>query len=117
LVLWFELRAFTLRHSTSPIFVMGIFEIGSHELFAWGWFQTMILLISTSWVARISVVSHWCLARPHFLYLICCDMLRLVLCLDCCEECCNSHGHSCFQQTGFVSFGKCTQKWSYSFIW
>jgi hypothetical protein len=34
-VLEFELRAFTLRHSTSLIFVMGFFEIGSPELFAW----------------------------------------------------------------------------------
>jgi hypothetical protein len=27
----FELRTYTLNHSTSPIFVMGFFEIGSHE--------------------------------------------------------------------------------------
>jgi hypothetical protein len=27
-----------------------------------GWFWTVILLISTSWVARIIGVSHWCLA-------------------------------------------------------
>jgi hypothetical protein len=33
-VLEFELRAFTLSHSTSPIFVMGIFKIGFHELCA-----------------------------------------------------------------------------------
>jgi hypothetical protein len=37
--------------------VMGYFEIGSHELFAWGWLQTMILLISASWVARITGMS------------------------------------------------------------
>jgi hypothetical protein len=36
-VLGLELRAFTLSHSTSPIFVMGFFEIGSLELFAQGW--------------------------------------------------------------------------------
>jgi hypothetical protein len=24
-----------LSHSTSPVFVLGIFEIESHELFAW----------------------------------------------------------------------------------
>jgi hypothetical protein len=35
-ILGFELRAYTLSHSTSPIFVMGFFEIGSGELFAWG---------------------------------------------------------------------------------
>jgi hypothetical protein len=28
-VLGFELRAFTLNHSTNPIFVKGFFEIGS----------------------------------------------------------------------------------------
>jgi hypothetical protein len=33
-VLEFELRASTLSHSTSPIFVKGFFEIGFHELFA-----------------------------------------------------------------------------------
>jgi hypothetical protein len=30
----FELRAYTLSHSTSPFFVMGFFEVGSHNLFA-----------------------------------------------------------------------------------
>jgi hypothetical protein len=34
-VLGLELRAFTLRHSTSPIFVKDFIEIESHELFAW----------------------------------------------------------------------------------
>jgi hypothetical protein len=33
-VLGFELRAYTLNHSTTPFFIMGFFEIGSHELFA-----------------------------------------------------------------------------------
>jgi Na+/proline symporter len=32
-VLGFELRAYTLSHSTSPFFVMGFFEIGSCELY------------------------------------------------------------------------------------
>jgi hypothetical protein len=32
---------------------IGFFEIGSGELFAWSWLQTVILLISASWVARI----------------------------------------------------------------
>jgi hypothetical protein len=30
-VLGFELRAFALSHSTSPIFVKGVFEIGSEN--------------------------------------------------------------------------------------
>jgi hypothetical protein len=38
-VLGLDLWAFTLNHSTSPIFVVGIFEIGSHELFAQAGFE------------------------------------------------------------------------------
>jgi hypothetical protein len=38
-VLGFELRAFILSHSTSPIFVKGFFEIGSLELFAQAGFE------------------------------------------------------------------------------
>jgi hypothetical protein len=38
-VLGLELRAFTLSHSTSPIFVIRFFEIGSGELFAWAGFE------------------------------------------------------------------------------
>jgi hypothetical protein len=38
--------------------VLGIFEIGSCELFAWDWPRTTILLIAASWVARITGVSH-----------------------------------------------------------
>jgi hypothetical protein len=39
---------------------MGFLEIGSQELFAGGWLQTLILLISASWVARITNTSHQC---------------------------------------------------------
>jgi hypothetical protein len=35
LVLGFELKAYTLSHSTSPFFVMVFFELGSHKLFVW----------------------------------------------------------------------------------
>jgi hypothetical protein len=35
-------------------FMLGFFEIGSGELFALGWLQTAILLISASSVARIT---------------------------------------------------------------
>jgi hypothetical protein len=38
-VLGFEHRAFTLSHSASPFFVMGVFEIGSHELFVHAGFE------------------------------------------------------------------------------
>jgi hypothetical protein len=34
-----ELRAYTLSHSTKPFFVVGFFEIGSQELFAWAGFK------------------------------------------------------------------------------
>jgi hypothetical protein len=55
-VLGFELGAYTLCHATLPhplhvfllFFVMGFFEIGSQEIFAWGWHQTMVLLIFVS---------------------------------------------------------------------
>jgi hypothetical protein len=47
-ILGFELRAFTLSHSTSPIFVKRFLRRGSLELFALGWLQTTILLISDS---------------------------------------------------------------------
>jgi hypothetical protein len=39
-VLWLEFRASTLSHSTSPFFVLGFFEVGSHELFAQAGFES-----------------------------------------------------------------------------
>jgi hypothetical protein len=38
MVLGFELRGYTLSHSTSPFSEKGFFEIRSHELFAWAGF-------------------------------------------------------------------------------
>jgi hypothetical protein len=38
-VLEFALRASTLRNSTSPLFVLDFFEIGSQKLFAWAGFE------------------------------------------------------------------------------
>jgi hypothetical protein len=67
-VLGFELRAYSLSHSTSSFFVMGFFEIRSNILFAWGWLQTSVLLISASWVARIIGMSHQCPADFIFLF-------------------------------------------------
>jgi hypothetical protein len=43
--LGFELRASRLQ-GTSLFFVLGIFELGSPELFSLGWLQIVILLIS-----------------------------------------------------------------------
>jgi hypothetical protein len=53
-----------------PFSVLDIFEIGSHGLFVWGWLWTAVLLIFASWVARITGMSHWCLAYLFFFY--CC---------------------------------------------
>jgi hypothetical protein len=44
------------------LFVLGIFEIGSQGLICLGCLQSVIPLISASWVARIIGVSHWHLA-------------------------------------------------------
>jgi hypothetical protein len=38
-VLGLELRAFTLSHSTCPIFCEGFFDTGSQELLAWAGFE------------------------------------------------------------------------------
>jgi hypothetical protein len=38
-VLGFELRAYTLSHSTSPFFVLDVFKIGSCKLFAQAGFE------------------------------------------------------------------------------
>jgi hypothetical protein len=38
-VLGFELRVYNLSYSTSPFFVMGVFKIGSCELFAQAGFK------------------------------------------------------------------------------
>jgi hypothetical protein len=43
MVLGFELRAFTMSHSTSSFLVISFFELRSHELFAWGWLQTLLI--------------------------------------------------------------------------
>jgi hypothetical protein len=64
-VLGFELRAYTLSHSISPFFFF------NRDRVSWticsGWLQTSILLISTSWIARITDVSHQRLAWERVL--------------------------------------------------
>jgi hypothetical protein len=47
-VLRLELGAFTLSHSTNPIFVKHFIEIGSQGTIFPGWLPTAILLISIS---------------------------------------------------------------------
>jgi hypothetical protein len=68
------LRYWGLNSGPSPwaippaLFVIGFFfEIGFCELFALGWLRTSILLISASWVARVTGVSRQCLAQHCFL--------------------------------------------------
>jgi hypothetical protein len=58
-VMEFELRASHLLGWCSDIwvtlpavFMLGIFEIGSHKLIFQGWLQTVILLIAASWIGR-----------------------------------------------------------------
>jgi hypothetical protein len=75
--LGFELSVLTLARQAllllqplcEPFFMMGFFfEMGSYELFAWGWLQTVILLIFASCTARIiGVASHWHLAHSSLL--------------------------------------------------
>jgi hypothetical protein len=47
-----------LTHSTSPVWCCIVYMIRSRELFSQSWLRTMILLISASWVTRITGVSH-----------------------------------------------------------
>jgi hypothetical protein len=70
---FFNTRASTqglhLEPLHQPYFCEGCFEIRSCKLFAQGWLQTVILLISAPWVARITGMSHWCLGALNLLLL------------------------------------------------
>jgi hypothetical protein len=68
--------------------VLGIFDIGSHELFVWGWLGTVIFLISASWVDRITVESPWHLAPLELLMLM---KLGRVMCIQENDTWINSH--------------------------
>jgi hypothetical protein len=52
-----ELRAYTLSHSTSPFCVRYFWDRCSWPVCP-SWLQAMILLISASWVVRITGVNH-----------------------------------------------------------
>jgi hypothetical protein len=49
---------FTTWATPPALFCDGSFETGSWEQFVWHWLRITILLISASWVARITGVSH-----------------------------------------------------------
>jgi hypothetical protein len=65
-VLGLELKAYTLSHSTSPIFCEGFFQGRVSQNYLPGLLWTVILLICASWVARITGMSHWHLAHNFF---------------------------------------------------
>jgi hypothetical protein len=50
-------------HSTSHFLCWGLFQGRVSRTICLGWLLTEILLISASWIARITGVSHLCLAR------------------------------------------------------
>jgi hypothetical protein len=54
--------------ATPPVlFLWSIFQDRASQTIYLGWLQTAILLISNSWVARITDVSHQCpAANRHF---------------------------------------------------
>jgi hypothetical protein len=56
-----------LNHSASPFLYWVFLRLGFSTV-CLGWLQTAILLISASWVARITSVSHQCLAGNWVLY-------------------------------------------------
>jgi hypothetical protein len=69
-VLGLELRTSHLLHRhpyhSASLFCVGIFNISSLKLSP-GWLQTAILLISASWVGRITGMSHRFLAHSGFI--------------------------------------------------
>jgi hypothetical protein len=52
--LTFARQTLELPEPLQKPFCVGFFDKGHPKLFAWGWFWTIILLISVSWVARIT---------------------------------------------------------------
>jgi hypothetical protein len=65
-VLGLELRTFTFSPSTNPTFCDMVFWDRVSQTVCLDWLWTVILLISASWVGRITGMSHWCPARFYF---------------------------------------------------
>jgi hypothetical protein len=66
---FFFLQYWGLNSGPSPwatpptlFFCEGFFKIVSHRTLCPGWLRTANFLISASWVAKITGVSHWCLS-------------------------------------------------------
>jgi hypothetical protein len=68
-----------------PVFVTGIFEIESHELFAWAGFEPWSSW-SASLVARITGVSHRCVANFLYFYLQEVFFFLLAVILSTCDK-------------------------------
>jgi hypothetical protein len=66
MVLGFVLRAYILSYSIST-FCGGFFRDRVLRTICLGWLQTAILLISASWVTRITGVSH---QHPEMVYFL-----------------------------------------------
>jgi hypothetical protein len=64
-VLGLKLRAFTLSHSTSPIFVKGFFEVRSCELFAHAGFDPQS---SRSQPPESLGLQAWATSAQHFVF-------------------------------------------------
>jgi hypothetical protein len=77
-VLGLELRAYTLCHSTSS-FCDGLFWDRVLQTICLGCLRTVILLISASWVARITGVSHLRPAKFSFFCCCCCYPISKVI--------------------------------------
>jgi hypothetical protein len=54
-----------VKHLHQPFFVMDFFEMEVSQTTCLAWHQTSILLISASWVARITAISHQNLAWAY----------------------------------------------------
>jgi hypothetical protein len=63
---WLLSRYFTTWATSPTLFCVGFFWDTVSQTSCLGWLQTVILLISASWVARIAGMSHWHPVRPDF---------------------------------------------------
>jgi hypothetical protein len=62
----FELKAYTLSHSTSPFLWFFFFLDRVWRTLCPGLALNHILLISDSWIASITSISPWCLAKNDY---------------------------------------------------